>query len=242
MDDATQIAIDNYKQLNNHQRRAFNVRINGEEHYASSRNGTAQIHFPFDGQAMQVSQLMFKLIINDGIRNGGSTDPTDDPTKNWSYGLQTYKTFQDWLNRYPVGSRVDVDNAYSCQCFDYAAAFWAAQTNAFIRTGPLGYAYETWTVSADVNRRGGAFELIYNWKELRPGDWAVFGKVGFGHIAMALSCAFTSTTLVNFRDQNGSQGMKIGDNAYGPVWEDGNRFLGAFRYTNWEIPGCGTIA
>lgn len=218
------------------------MRINGEEHSASSRNGIAQIHFPFDGQAMQVSQLAFKLIINDGVRAGGSQDPTDNPYNNWSYGLNTYTDYESWLARYPVGSRVNVDNQFDCQCWDYAAAFWAAQTNSFIQTGPLGYAYETWTVSAQTNTRGGAFELIFNWKDIRPGDWVVWGTVGFGHIAMATSCTLTPTATASFRDQNGPQGKIIGNNVYGPSWADGNRFLGAFRYKNWKTPGCGQIA
>lgn len=241
MDDGTQISIENYKKLNNNQRRAFNVRINGEEHSATSRNGIAQIYFPVDGQLMQVSQLAFKLIINDGVRAGGSTNPTNDPYKNWSYGLNTYKTYEEWLARYPVGSAVDVDSKYGCQCADYIAAFYAAQVNSFPTTGPLGYAYELWTVSRETNTRNGAFELIYNWKDIRPGDWVVWGTVGFGHVAMATSCALTATNPVSFRDQNGPQGMVIGQNTYGPTWNDGNRFLGAFRYKGWKTPGCGQI-
>lgn len=240
MDEATQIAIENQKKLNNNQRRAFNVRVNGEEHSAQSRSGVAQIHFPFDGQTMQVSQLAFKLIINDGIRGGGSTDPTDDPYHNWSWGLQTYKTYQEWLNRYPVNSRVNVDNQYDCQCWDYAAAFWRAQVNRNLLTGN-GYAWGCWALEKD-NNAGKDFDLIYNWKDIKPGDWAVWGKVGTGHIAMALSCPLTSTGTATFRDQNGPQGMKVGDNVWGPTWSDGNVFLGAFRYKNWDTPGCGTLA
>lgn len=242
MDEIAHIAIENYRKLDNSQRRAFNVRINGEEHSATSRNGKAQIHFPFDGQAMQVSQLAFKIIINDGVRAGGSQSPTENPYNNWSYGIETYKTYQEWLQRYPIGSGVDVDNAWGCQCVDYAAAFWAAQTNALITTGPLGYAYEIWTVSADHNRRNGAFEFVFNWKDIQPGDWVVWGTVGFGHIAMATGCTGTPTATTSFLDQNGSQGMIIGSNVYGPHLSSGSNFLGAFRYTKWETPRCGSIA
>lgn len=239
MDDAIQIALENQRKLENNQRRAFNVRINGEEHSATSRNGVAQIHFPMDGQMMQISQLAFKLIINDGIRSGGSVDPTDDPTKNWSYGLNTYKTYEEWLARYPVGSRVDVDSVNSCQCIDYQKAFWAAQVNRKLITGGVGNAYEIWTISRDINA-GTEFDLIYNWADIRPGDWAVWGTNGTGHDAMALACPSSSYASIPFRDQNGPQGMKIGDNVYGPTL-DGNVFLGAFRYRAWRTPGCGTI-
>lgn len=241
MDEAARIAIENQRKLNNNQRRAFNVRVNGEEHSATSRNGIAQIHFPTDGQIMKISQLAFKLIINDGNRAGGSVDPSQDPYKNWSYGLSTYKEYQAWLDRYPVGSRVDVDNAYNAQCWDYAAAFWAAQTNSLLATGPLGYAYEAWTVSAQTNTRNGAFELVYNWKDIRPGDWVIWGTSGAGHIAMATGCTLTATASTSFRDQNGSQGMVVGNNTYGPNI-GANHFLGAFRYKNWKTPGCGQIA
>lgn len=240
MDETTRLAIDNSKRLNNNQRRAFNVRINGEEHSATSRNGIAQIHFPMDGQLMQISQLAFKLIINDGVRAGGSVDPTKDPTKNWAYGLDTYKTYEEWLARYPVGSSVDVDGSWGNQCWDYMSAFWRAQCNRNLLTGPLGYAYEIWTVSAEVNA-GDDFDLVFNWRDIRPGDWVIWGSVGFGHDAMAMGCGLSGGNIL-FRDQNGPQGQIIGDNSYGPTLAEGSRFLGAFRFKRWKTPGCGSIA
>lgn len=240
MDDTTRIAIENQKKLDNNQRRAYNVRVNGEEHSASSRNGVAQIHFPVDGQLMQISQLAFKLIINDGVRSGGSVEPSEDPTKNWAYGVNTYKTYEEWLARYPVGSRVDVDGFLGCQCWDYASAFWRAQCNRNLLTGSLGYAYECWTVSRAANQ-GSEFDLVYLWQDIQPGDWVVWGTSGAGHIAMATACAYTSTAVISFRDQNGPQGLQVGANMYGPDLGNGNRFLGAFRFKNWKTPGCGTL-
>lgn len=238
MDETSQIVYDNWKKLNTSQRRAFNVRINGEEHSAMSRNGVAQIHFPIDGQLMQVSELAFKLIINDGVRAGGSVDPTNDPTKNWAWGLKTYTTFEEWLKRYPVGSSVDVDGYYSCQCWDYQSAFWRAQANRNFFTGPNSYVSEAWTVSAEKNA-GTEFELIFNWADIQIGDWVVWGGVGTGHDAIALSCPTSSYGTARFRDQNGQQGMIIGDNTYGPTLSSGNRFLGAWRYKFWTVPPCG---
>lgn len=115
MDEATQIAIENYRKLNDDQRRGFNVRINGEEHHASSKNGIATIHFPVDGQLGYISEMGMKIIINDGNEAGGGGN-NDNPCDNWSYGINTYPTLASWLARYPVGAKVDVDCHYNCQC------------------------------------------------------------------------------------------------------------------------------
>jgi len=111
MDEATRIAIENYIKLNENQRRAFNVRINGEEHRATARKGEATMHFPMDGQLMYISELAMKIIINDG-----STVSTDDACNNWSWGGENYLYLEDWLNRYPPGSKVNTDCTYGCQC------------------------------------------------------------------------------------------------------------------------------
>lgn len=115
MDEATQIAIENYRKLNDDQRRGFNVRINGEEHHATSRDGIANIHFPVDGQMGYISEMAMKIIINDGYIPGGGGN-NGNACDNWSWGINTYPTLKDWLVRYPVGSKVDVDCHYACQC------------------------------------------------------------------------------------------------------------------------------
>lgn len=238
MDELTRLTVENYHKLNNSQRRAFNVRINGEEHSGSSRNGVAQIHFPIDGQLMQVSELAFKLIINDGFVAGGGDDSS--ACTNWKWGLLTYPTYQSWLTRYPVGSQVNVDCTFGCQCVDYSSAFWRAQVNRNLVTGN-GYAWGIW-VNRSTNA-GDDFQLIYSWNSIQPGDWVVWGNNGTGHIAMAMSCPNPSTSQILFRNQNAigsGNGAPMTDNIYGPTLGS-NTFQGAFRFKNWTHPSCGNI-
>lgn len=236
---AEQIAIENYRKLNQNQRRAFNVRINGEEHSATSRNGSAQIHFPMDGQLMQVSELAFKIIINDGWTNGGG-QPGGGGCDNWKYGVNLYPTYQSWINRYPIGSQINVDCSFGCQCVDYASAFWRAQVNRSVVTGN-GYAWGIWGLQKAANLEGG-FVPVYKWEEIKKGDWVVWGGDPAlpGHIAMATSCATSATSNVNFLEQNASGSAAGGPLAAGTHGPDfaGYHFLGAFRYTKWSVPSC----
>lgn len=225
MDEATRIAIENYIKLNENQRRGFNVRINGEEHHATSKNGTATLHFPIDGQLMYVSELAMKLIINDG-----STETDQDGCNNWSYGVNTYPTIADWLNRYPVGSKVNTDCTYGCQCWDYADAFWRSQVNRRLETGN-GMAWGTWGLMRDYNA-GDEFELIYRWGDVKRGDWVVWGSNDTGHIAMALEDSNPNAIMLTFRQQNGltpDRGVYDGRLPFEGLAYD-NAFIGAFRY------------
>lgn len=237
MDEATRIAIENYQKLNDNQRRGFNVRINGEEHRATSRQGQATIHFPMDGQMGYISELAMKIIINDGNVSGGGNP--DIPCNNWSYGMNTYPKLTDWLVRYPVGSKVDVDCHYGLHCWDYASAFWRSQVNRNLQTKPggNGVAWECWVVSRDVNA-GTEFELIYEWKSIKAGDWAVWGTNGTGHIAMALEDCPAGGTMstILFRQQDGTspqRGVFDGRLPFEGLAGD-NSFIGAFRYKPWH--------
>lgn len=234
--EAERIAIEVYRRLTENQRRAFNVRINGEEHAATARDGVATIHFPIDGQLMEVSELAFKIIINDGLTSGGgaSTNECD----NWKYGVNLFPTYQSWLDRYPVGSRINVDCSFGCTCVDYASAFWRGQVNRSIITGN-GNAWGTWVLQKDTNMQGG-FVPVYQWHQIRKGDWVVWGTVGTGHIGMATSCATSDTSEVSFLEQSGdgtTSGSPVMANNHGPIMGS-NKFLGAFRYMPWSVPSC----
>lgn len=228
MDEATRIALENYRRLNDNQRRGFNVRINGEEHRATSRQGVANIHFPMDGQLMNVSELAMKIIINDG-----ANQQTDEGCSNWNWGYNTYIHFDDWLNRYPVGSKVNTDCAYDCQCWDYADAFWRAQVNRRLETGNK-MAWGTWALMRDYNA-GTEFELIYEWRNVKRGDWVVWGNNGTGHIAMAMEDSSSSAITLLFRQQDGltpQRGVFDSRLPFEGLAHD-NSFQGAFRYKGY---------
>lgn len=109
MDDLSNNVASNTRDLNSGRRRAFNVRINGEEHSSNSRNGVANIYFPIDGNLITISECCFKLIFNDGIVTGGSWSDSE-------VGTNMYPTLASWEQRWPLGSEIDVDGFFGCQC------------------------------------------------------------------------------------------------------------------------------
>lgn len=252
MDDLSRQVAENTQDLNNGQRRAFNVRVNGEEHSAESQAGTVNILFPVDGQLMQVSELAFKLIINDGVMSG--TGNPGNPCENWNYGEKTYATYTEWLQRYPVGSQIDVDCFAGCQCFDYAAAFWRAQVNRNLLTACpderaqgkwwAGKALGCWvSTCARTANLGTEFIAITDWNELQGGDWVVWGSydstyTGPGHIAMATGrpSSDTSSTLPVLQQNGDSSNPNVGSPLnVGQLRREGGSygdFLGAFRYND----------
>lgn len=186
----------------------------------------------FDPDMAYISELKFKLAIGDPASSGGSTPPTVYP------GNGRYKRLSDWLNAYPVGRRVDVDGVYGTQCVDYANQFWIEQTNRWVKCGGIGYAYEMWTVSREVNK-GSEFELVYTWADVKRGDWLIFGTsfAVSGHVNMALeSTNGDANKVIMCRGQNQEAGanftvgLPISDNAF-----DGRSFIGGFRYKGWTI-------
>lgn len=227
MDDLTQQIASNTKDLNNTQRRAFNIRINGEEHSARSHGGIANILFPIDGQLMQVSECAFKLIINDAIStaSGGKWTPDE-------IGIDKYPTLASWEARWPLGSEIDVDGAFGCQCVDYANAFWYAQTGRPVSTGGTGAAYGIWT-AARAENQGTEFTLVTSWSDLKPGDWVVWQSPEYGHVGMVSRIEGSN---VYFWSQNYRNASDLGS----PLSEDiipqtSNffSFLGGFRYEGW---------
>lgn len=212
------------------------MRINGEEHSADAINGSAVMYFPTDGQMMNVSECAFKLIINNGIISGQNNP--NNACQNWVQGINTYPTYESWLIRYPVGQSINVDCSYGCQCWDYAAAFWYAQVNRRLLTGPNKAAWECWDVNRVANA-GDEFDLITAWKDIKKGDWIVWGYDNYGHIAMALSDSTgAGMTPIMVREQNGAAnggwGSPLQDRQAYPDNESAGQFLGAFRYKKWH--------
>lgn len=227
MDNITQNIANNTRILESQRRKAFNMRINGEEHSASSKGGVANIYFPIDGQLMNVSECAFKLIFNDGMVSGGSWNESE-------IGTNMYPNLASWKNRWPLGSQIDVDVAYGCQCVDYANAFWYAQVDRPIITGTKHVAYEIWTVSREVNA-GTEFDLITEWINLKPGDWAVWESPTTGHIAMVVSIDEDGVHFwsQNYRNSSDEFGSPLTEDII-PKTSTYLNFLGAFRYKLWN--------
>ena len=131
----------------------------------------------------------------------------------------------------------DMDNTYGCQCWDYCAEFWYNTHHyvyPYLQTGPLGYAYECWTVSRAINAAD-QFDLITRLQDVKQGDVVVFGQLS-GWVGVTGHIAFAD------EDYNGSGYMNIlGQNQNGHQYVNIFRiktdsFLGAFRYKGWITP------
>lgn len=232
MDELTRQVVDTVQRLLESQRRATIVHVNGEEHSADSVDGEATMFFPTDGLTMQTSLFQFKIIINNGIAQN---------TNDWVIGQRvpagynTYPTLESWLNAFPEGAAIDQDGYWGATCWDYAAAFWYAQTGRTLVTGGNNGVKNAWLLNADVNA-GSEFEKITDWSSIKAGDWVVWTNSGTGHIAMATASPSGNTLQV--MDQN-STGAPFSTGGRAIVKRTANRsdgygtFVGAFRYKAW---------
>lgn len=196
------------------------MHTSSEEHNAEAEAGEANIYFATDNLLIQMPEFKFKLIFNGGVKSGGSWTDAEK-------GTNMYPTLSSWLARWPLGSQIDVDNVYGCQCVDYMNAFWWAQVNrAIIATG--GIASGIWT--ARVENAGTEFDLVTNWDNLQPGDWAVWEGTP-GHVAMV--SRVVADTKYFYQQNYNSPNAELG----GPLVEAANSsqgFLGGFRYRSWQ--------
>lgn len=120
------------------------------------------------------------------------------------------------------GNGYDIDLHYGDQCWDAFALFnWSAYGQG-APTG-TGYARGCWESQRNWYASHG-FKLITNKKQLKDGDWVVWGGTTTGHIAMW------------YKGKSWSQNQQ-GDGSGYPftlINMSLNNFLGAFRPTIWE--------
>lgn len=141
-------------------------------------------------------------------------------------------TYEQWRN-YLLTHGVNVDWSYGNQCWDSCALLWY-QYGLSLQTGPMGVAYECWTVSRDTNART-PFVVISGIENVKRGDCVVFNRAGSfwtGHIAFADEDYNGSGTLACL-GQNQGQGIGVGTPS-NVVRMGVSNFLGAFRNTKWE--------
>lgn len=204
-------------------RKASMVRVFGQEHSANFVGQTATMFFPVDTDMAYISELGIKFIV--GEYGGSAPSAGGAVITPPSAAINTYSTFSSWVEAFPIGAKIDMDNAYGYQCWDYADAFWVSQVARALRTGPNHSASECWTYSRVANA-GDEFDLIYNLSDVKRGDWIV--KAGSpGHIAMA-GANYSGNNILNCYGQNqGGVGITLTPLSMGD-------FLGAFRYKKWN--------
>lgn len=230
MTTVTQQVAENAKRLNTDYNKigASIVRVCGEEHYAPSSGNSATVYLCHDNDMCYISDYKFKLVFGNGSGSGSQWAPV---ARNVHRGTRLWPTIRDFQLEYPLGSAIDADGAFGCQCYDYANAFWYGQVDRGLVNGNDN-ARGVWTLGRDTNK-GTEFTLVTNWADLQPGDWIVTGSGQFGHICMAVTVpSGNSITVWN-------------QNVSGYAWPSGGRvlsqdtlvsnaFLGAFRFTNWD--------
>lgn len=234
MSDLTSQVVKNTRQLSAQmsQRKHCIVRVCGEEHIGEG-SGQAQIWLTLDNDMAYIAEMKFKLVF--GNPGAGNTTPTGS---DFVRGTNTYPTFQSWVSKYPVGSAIDTDGAWGAQCWDYANAFWLAQVNRRLETGPNHTAAECWTYSRTVNA-GSDFDLITDWNQIKKGDWIVWTGGAYGHIGMAYSDGPNGSGLIDVYAQNQgglawpTGGAAISSMQYARV-QGSLTFAGAFRYKKWH--------
>lgn len=215
------------------QRRAFITRVCGEEHNATFDNKVANLYFATDGRLIQMSEFKFKLIFS------GKSAPLVG--ESWTTGNNTFPELEAWKNRYPIGSGVNIDNDYGYQCWDYAAAFWLAQTGRSFVMPTLNVKDGFLDPNYRATNAGTEFEIIYDWNTLMVGDWVLWDWGLNGHIAIVVGISRSDEkhiASVLVWDQNGTgQQLPEGGWYVSEHYLGSAGFIGAFRYKKWHEQG-----
>lgn len=233
MSDLTNQVIKNTKDLgNNFNRKGSHiVTINGQEFY-SQKKGDHKFWLTLDNDMEFVASMRFRFVCGAGSGGGGGGGGGGS---NVAHGTGLYKTYRDFMDKYPPGTYVDVDGYYGAQCWDYGDAFWLGQVNRTLMTKPggNGNACDCWNYSLDANKVG--FTVISNWSDLKPGDWAFWdcdGTHEFGHLAMCVGPQVNGMYPFYGQNQGGipvaAGGACVSQANIGPAG-----FLGALRYNGW---------
>lgn len=211
---------------NQNKRGATIARVCGEEHDAKADNGTANIFLVADNDLEYISDYKFKLIFNAGDVNAWQNMPLPTP---WVTGCKTWSSYQQFQQAYPIGSALDVDGKYGCQCVDYANAFWMGQTCGRAINCGGDNARGIWN-NARAYNAGSEFDTGTTWSNIRAGDWVVWGNGTYGHIAMAISSP--SGNNLSVWEQNGANGTPwpAGGKTLAQGTMTNSGFLGYFRY------------
>lgn len=83
-----------------------------------------------------------------------------------------------------LGKCTDVDGKYGAQCFDLASDFWKNYAGRWLSSCGTGAAKGT--LNCYEYNKGNEFDMVWNAKDLQPGDWVVFDSGQYGHIGMAM--------------------------------------------------------
>lgn len=127
-----------------------------------------------------------------------------------------------------LGRCIDVDGHFGGQCWDEMAAFFLNYTGRTFSTCGTGAAKGTiqdgcWQINA-----GNEFTMIWNAKDIQPGDIAVYSTGTWGHTGMAMG--YYNNGYFTLLGQNQGGAACPGGGAAGNIINLSTRdFIGAFR-------------
>ena len=147
-----------------------------------------------------------------------------------SIDISTYNSFKNSV----IGQCIDFDGAYGSQCYDLMAYFHKVYTGRWLSTAGTGSAYGIWD-ARDYNNSGNEYELIYNPRDIKPGDFVVFHNGVYGHVGMALGY-YNNGYVALLGTNQGGYACPGGGSSANIINISLNTFSGAFRPRSWIVP------
>lgn len=139
---------------------------------------------------------------------------------------ETFEEFKD----YTIGRCWDVDGKWDQQCWDLAALHWMNYTEdgRVFSTCGTGGAKGSW--NCKEQNAGDEYDLVYNAKDVKTGDWVITGSGTYGHVCEAAGPYNNGYVACLGQNQNGT---KCPGATYGSATNIINlnlsSFIGAFR-------------
>lgn len=133
-----------------------------------------------------------------------------------------------------INQCIDFDGAYGSQCYDEMAYFHYVYTGRWLSTAGTGGAYGIWD-ARDYNNQGNEYELIYDAKDIKAGDWVVFHNGVYGHVGMALG-SYNNGYVALLGTNQGGYACPGGGSSANVINASLAEFSGAFRPRIWIQP------
>lgn len=163
----------------------------------------------------------------------GTENPEDEEASEED-GRGAYHNTKTYLDYYhSVGIGNCINNSFGAQCFALANDFW--QNYAGRALSSCGTGAAKGTLKCYSENAGNDFVMVWDAKDLQPGDWVVFTSGTWGHIGMAMG--YNNNGYISLFGQNQGGGYCAkGGAATNVVNISLSSFGGAFRPKTYIKP------
>lgn len=135
-----------------------------------------------------------------------------------------------------LGRCIEVDNYMGAQCWDLAAAFFLNYTGHTMYTCGTGAAKGTIMEGCwQKNNAGNEFTMIWDPKQIQPGDIAVYSTGVWGHVGMAMGY-YNNGYFTLLGENQGGGYCAGGGSATNIINLSTKDFIGAFRPNIYIMP------